>query len=273
MPIYQVDAFTSERFRGNPAAVVPLKKWLPDDLMQQIAAENNLSETAFFVPLYPGKDGPGYDIRWFTPLTEIDLCGHATVATAFVIHQLLNTGENKIVFQTRQAGLLTVTVQDNWFLLDFPSRKPQPVTAPALLFKALDVEHISDVLMSRDFFVVLESEAEVRQLQPNMELLKQLDGTGVIVSAKGDMADAVSRCFFPKAGVPEDPVTGSAYCNLIPYWSEKLGKSQLIFRQVSDRGGELVCENKGERVIIGGQATLYMKGEIYLNDQSGNGTI
>lgn len=266
--IYQIDAFTSEIFKGNPAAVVPLKKWLPDDVMQQIAMENNLAETAFFVPLYPGINGggPDYHIRWFTPTLEIDLCGHATVATAFVISEMLKTGEREMVFSTQSVGNLTVNVQEDWFLLNFPARMPQQVTAPALLYKALGVDKVELILKSRDYFVVLENEEAVRAVKPDMNLLKQLDGTGIIVTAPGEVVDVVSRCFFPKAGIDEDPVTGSAHCNIVPYWSERLQKPHLVCRQISARGGELVCEYKGERVILGGKAILFMKGEIFIED-------
>lgn len=268
LPIYQVDAFTNEVFRGNPAAVMPLKEWIPEDLMQQIAMENNLAETAFFVPLYPGDSGGAdYHIRWFTPTLEIDLCGHATVAAAFVISECLKTEEKKIRFSTEKVGILEVTVEEDWYLLDFPSRMPEPVAEPALLYKALGIDHIKEVLVSRDYFVVLENEAAVRDLKPDFSLLKQLDRMGVIVTAKGDVADAVSRCFYPKAGIDEDPVTGSAHCNVVPYWSRQLGKKQLVCRQISSRGGELVCEDRGERVILGGQAVLFMKGEVHLQRQ------
>lgn len=263
--VYHVDAFTNELFRGNPAAVVPLREWISEDLMQQIAMENNLSETAFFVPLYPGDSGGAdYHIRWFTPSLEIDLCGHATVAAAYVISECLKTGEKKIKFSTEKVGMLEVTVEEGWYLLDFPARMPEPVTAPALLYKALGVDAMEEVLISRDYFVVLDSEEAVRNLKPDMTLMRQLDAMGVVVTAKGDLVDAVSRCFYPKAGVDEDPVTGSAHCNVVPYWSRKLGKKQLVCRQISARGGELVCEDRGDRVVLGGQAILYMKGELFV---------
>ncbi|MCU0335992.1 MAG: PhzF family phenazine biosynthesis protein [Chitinophagaceae bacterium] len=265
LPIYQVDAFTNEVFKGNPAAVVPLRSWLPVETMQQLAMENNLAETVFFVPLPPDNDaGAHFHIRWFTPTLEIDLCGHATVAAAFVISKLLELGEDRLIFSTEKVGNLEVTVDGDWYLLDFPSRMPQPAEAPAVLLQALGHPAVVEVLKSRDYFVVLKDEASVAAVQPDMSLLKQLDGTGVIVTAPGDVADAVTRCFFPKAGVDEDPVTGSAHCNVVPYWSQRLGKKQLACRQISARGGVLVCEDRGERVILGGQAVLYMKGEFYL---------
>jgi PhzF family phenazine biosynthesis protein len=262
-PIYQVDAFTNRLFHGNPAAVVPLKHWLPDATMQRIAMENNLAETAFFVPLIPyDNNGAGYHIRWFTPELEIDLCGHATVATASVISQVLKTGEEEIIFNTQRAGQLKVTVNDDWYLLDFPSRMPEAVEYPDALLQALGVTDVAEVLKSRDYFVVLKDEAAVRDCRPDMRALKELDTLGIIITAKGENVDAVSRFFAPGAGVDEDPVTGSSHCNLIPYWSKVLGKKDLVFRQISARGGELVCENRGDRVIIGGQAVLYLKGEI-----------
>jgi PhzF family phenazine biosynthesis protein len=244
---------------------MPLQQWLPEEMMQQIAMENNLAETAFLVPLPANEpSGAHYHIRWFTPTLEIDLCGHATVASAFVIAEIMQTGEKEIVFSTQSVGNLTVHIQDDWYLLNFPARMPESVTAPALLYKALGVDKVDIVLKSRDYFVVLENETAVRAIKPDMSLLKQLDGTGVIVTAPGDIVDAVSRCFFPKAGVDEDPVTGSAHCNVVPYWSNRLGKSHLVCRQISARGGELVCEYKGDRVILGGKAVLYMKGEVFI---------
>jgi PhzF family phenazine biosynthesis protein len=264
-PIYQVDAFTNTKFKGNPAAVVPLKHWLPDDMMQQIAMENNLAETAFFVPLIPyDNNGAGYHIRWFTPELEIDLCGHATVAAAFIIDTILSTGEKEIIFNTQRAGQLKVTAEKGWYLLDFPSRMPQPCEVPGNLLPALGIARAVEVLKSRDYFVVLEDEAAVLQVKPDMKALLNIDATGVIVTARGNSVDAVSRFFAPGAGIDEDPVTGSAHCSIVPYWSKVLGKKQLACRQVSRRGGELICEDRGERVIIGGQAVLFLKGELFI---------
>jgi PhzF family phenazine biosynthesis protein len=269
LPIYQVDAFAEKPFEGNPAAVIPLRDWLPDQLLQQIAMENNLSETAFFVPLSPEDikaTGADYHIRWFTPQTEVDLCGHATIATAMVIDQImhLETKFNKISFITEKAGLLHVRVDEGWYTLDLPARMPEPSSTPYALLEALGVEKVVQVLRSRDYFVVLESEEQVMGLKPDFAALSKLDGLGVIVTAPGDAADAVSRCFFPKAGVNEDPVTGSAHCNIIPYWSERLGKRELVCKQISVRGGTLVCADKGPRVWMSGKCYMFMEGHIYL---------
>lgn len=269
LPIYQVDAFAGKPFGGNPAAVIPLRDWLPEVLMQQIAMENNLSETAFFVPLSPEDikiTGADYHIRWFTPKAEVDLCGHATIATAMVIDQVLNleTKYNKISFITEKAGLLQVRVDEDWYTLELPARMPEPAPTPEGLLEALGVEKAVRILRSRDYFVVLENEEQVANLNPDFTALSKLDGLGVIVTAPGDAADAVSRCFFPKAGVNEDPVTGSAHCNIIPYWSEQLGKQELVCKQLSARGGTLVCVNKGNRVWMSGKCYLFLDGHIYL---------
>lgn len=257
LEIFQVDAFTSKPFGGNPAAVVPLESWLPDETMLAIAAENNLAETAFFV-----KNVDGYDLRWFTPTVEMDLCGHATLATAFVIFTILGTAEKVLKFQTK-SGLLTVERQGDRFVLDFPSRPPVPSETPAGLIEAIGKKP-KEVLRSRDYFLVYETEDDVRAIEPNFAELLKIKTHAVIVTAKGDSSDFVSRFFAPEVGVFEDPVTGSAHCNLIPYWAEKLGKTELFAKQVSARGGELFCELAGERVKIGGNATLYLKGEIYV---------
>jgi PhzF family phenazine biosynthesis protein len=269
LPIFQVDAFAEKLFGGNPAAIIPLRDWLPDVLLQQIAMENNLSETAFFVPLSPEEieaTGADYHIRWFTPQTEVDLCGHATIATAMVIDQVLNleTKYNKISFITDKAGLLSVRVDEGWYTLDLPARMPEPCATPDGLLEGLGVERAVKVLKSRDYFVVLENESQVADLAPDFAALSKLEGLGVIVTAPGDAADAVSRCFFPKAGVNEDPVTGSAHCNIIPYWSERLGKQELVCKQLSARGGTLVCVNKGPRVWMSGKCFLFMDGHVYL---------
>jgi PhzF family phenazine biosynthesis protein len=268
LPIYQVDAFAEEPFKGNPAAVIPLREWLPDALMQQIAMENNLSETVFFVPLSPEKmklTGGDYHIRWFTPKSEVDLCGHATLATAMVIDQVLHldTKFHKISFITEKAGLLKVGVENGWYTLDFPSRMPEPCEMPAGLLEALGIKEAVNVLKSRDFFVVLNDEAAVASLRPDFSALARMDCFGVVVTAPGDTVDAVSRCFFPNAGVDEDPVTGSAHCNIIPYWSKVLGKDELVCRQISERGGTLVCLNKGDRVLMSGKCVLFLEGVIY----------
>lgn len=266
--IYQVDAFAEGPFKGNPAAVIPLREWLPDELMQQIAMENNLSETVFFVPLSPEQmkaTGADYHIRWFTPKSEVDLCGHATLASAMVIDQVLHldTKFHKISFITEKAGLLKVGVENGWYTLDFPARMPEPCETPAGLLEALGVKDAVRVMRSRDFFVVLKSESDVAALKPDFAALAKMDVFGIIATAPGDTVDAVSRCFFPGAGVDEDPVTGSAHCNIIPYWSQKLGKDELVCRQISERGGTLVCLNKGDRVLMSGKCVLFLEGVIY----------
>jgi PhzF family phenazine biosynthesis protein len=258
LTIYQVDAFTKEVFKGNPAAVCPLTEWLDESLMQRIALENNLAETAFFV-----KKGDVYEIRWFTPLAEIDLCGHATLGSAFVIFEILKAEENFIRFHSHKSGALEVEKQGERLVLDFPSRPVSPVDAPDGLIEALG-KAPKEVFKARDYFLVYESEQEILDIKPNFSKLLEVGAHGYIVTAKGDSADFVSRFFAPEVGVPEDPVTGSAHCNLIPFWAERLGKNELFARQVSARGGELFCELKGERVKIGGSAALYLKGEIYV---------
>lgn len=257
--IYQADAFTDKLFGGNPAAVCPLPAWLPDDLMQRIAAENNLAETAFFVPR-----GHEYELRWFTPELEIDLCGHATLAAAHVIFTHLGYQADVVNFHTVKAGKLTVSRKDDLYTLDFPSRVPEPAEAPAGLLEALGGARPAAVLRSRDYLVVYENEAAVLGLKPDFTALARVDGIGVIVTAPGDHCDFVSRFFAPGAGIPEDPVTGSAHCNLIPYWADRLGKTELHAFQVSERRGELWCRLEGDRVLMSGRAVTYMKGEIYL---------
>lgn len=255
-----VDAFASKPFHGNPAAVCPLDKWLADATMQNIAAENNLSETAFFVP----RDG-GYDLRWFTPAVEIDLCGHATVASAFILFSELGAVGNAVRFHSR-SGVLTVTRNGDVLTLDFPSRPPSARDVPESLIRGLGKKP-TEILKARDYFAVFNSEEEVRSLKPDFTLLGTLDEK-VIVTAPGTDCDFVSRFFAPTAGVPEDPVTGSAHCTLIPYWANRLGKTRLFARQVSRRGGELFCELSGDRVLIGGKAVLYSRGQIEIDDAS-----
>jgi len=255
--IYQVDAFAEKVFQGNPAAVVPLEDWLEDKLMQEIAMENNLSETAFFV-----KTDAGYHIRWFTPEFEIDLCGHATLASAYIIKNFVEPHLAEINFTTQKAGALRAMAKDGIYTLDFPSRMPQPCQTPGQLLKSLGITTAVEVLKSRDYFVVLPNEDAVKNADPDFTLIKELDSVGVIVTAKGQSADVVSRCFYPGAGIPEDPVTGSAHCNIVPYWSEKLGKSKLFCKQLSLRGGDLHCELQGDRVLMSGKCVLYLEGEI-----------
>lgn len=259
IPIYQVDAFTSEVFSGNPAAVCIIEEWLDDNIMQSIALENNLSETAFIMQ----RDGQ-FKIRWFTPETEVDLCGHATLASAFVLFEEELIEDNTVTFES-QSGPLIVEHLDNGLLsMNFPSRRPIACKKPEVLEDALDTNVVA-TLASRDLLVILENEEEVSNLLPNLELLSRIEEyMAVIVSAKGNKVDFVSRFFAPNAGIPEDPVTGSSHCTLIPYWSEQLNKDKLHALQLSPRGGELFCENMGERVVIKGKAVMYMKGEIYI---------
>jgi len=255
--IYQVDAFSSQVFAGNPAAICPLEEWLPDEQMQAIAGENNLSETAFFV-----RDGDGYGLRWFTPVVEVDLCGHATLASAFIILNDLTPSANSVRFQTK-SGALVVNREGDLFSMDFPSRPPGECDAHPQLVKALGGSP-ETVLAARDYLVVYASEDEVRKLEPNMQLVSEVDKFAVIVTAPGKDVDFVSRFFAPAKGVPEDPVTGSAHCTLIPYWSKRLGKKKLHAYQVSKRGGELWCEDRGDRVTMSGKAARFMEGTIYL---------
>ncbi|MBS1827475.1 MAG: PhzF family phenazine biosynthesis protein [Acidobacteria bacterium] len=257
IPIYQVDAFAAVPFTGNPAAVCPLEEWLPDSVMQQIAAENNLAETAFFV-----RQGSGYALRWFTPLVEIDLCGHATLASAFVLWEKLGFAGGLISFETR-SGTLTVSRNGDVLALDFPARPPQACEVHPALLVALGGSP-REVLASRDYLVVYGSEEEVQALSPNMNAVARLDRFAVIATAPGKQHDFVSRFFAPAQGIPEDPVTGSAHCTLTPYWSAKLGKTTLRAKQISPRGGELLCEDRGERVSIAGKAVLYLEGSIFV---------
>ncbi len=257
IPLYQIDAFTSTLFRGNPAAVCPLEEWLEDQQMQAIAAENNLSETAFLVP----RDDY-YDLRWFTPVTEVDLCGHATLASAYVVFQFLNTALTRVEFSTK-SGILAVERDGSLLSMNFPSRPASPCDIPDDLAQALGVQP-KEVLLSRDYLILYESEDIVRSLHPNMEQLLKLDCLGIIVTARGKDVDFVSRFFAPKAGIPEDPVTGSAHCTLVPYWSQKLNKKRLHALQVSQRGGELFCEDLDDRVKISGHAVTYLEGFIHL---------
>jgi PhzF family phenazine biosynthesis protein len=259
LTLYQVDAFTDRLFGGNPAAVIPLQNWLDAEMMQKIAMENNLSETVFFV-----KDEDVYHIRWFTPEYEIDLCGHATLASVYVIKNFLEPHIREIHFTTEKAGVLKALCDDGIFTLDFPSRMPEACEVPKQLLPSLGVTAAVEVLRSRDYFVVLPNEEAVRNAEPNYALMEELDTIGVIITAKGHDADVVSRCFYPGAGIPEDPVTGSAHCNIVPYWSEKLHTTKLHCRQLSLRGGDLECELQGDRVHMSGQCVLYMHGEIRL---------
>ncbi|WP_022823424.1 PhzF family phenazine biosynthesis protein [Hymenobacter norwichensis] len=259
-PIYQIDAFSDRPFAGNPAAVCPLPEWLPAETMQAIAAENNLAETAFFVP----KTGHEYEIRWFTPAVEVELCGHATLASAHVLYQHLGFEGPEIVFQSASGPLRVLRETNGRLTLDFPSRPPQLLTShPNGLLDGLGATPLQ-VLAGPDLIVLFATEAEVSAIQPNQAQLAQVEYRGVVVTAPAADAetDFVSRFFGPRVGVPEDPVTGSAHTTLVPFWGAKLGKTTLKARQVSARGGELWCELRGERVLISGYAVTYLRGEI-----------
>jgi PhzF family phenazine biosynthesis protein len=256
LSIFQVDAFTDKVFGGNPAAICPLENWLPDATLQAIAAENNLAETAYFV-----RKGERFHLRWFTPAVEVDLCGHATLASAHVLFHELGAQGNTLRFDT-QSGELVVKRDGDLLVMDFPSRPPKPIEVHPDLVGAMGGKP-KEILAARDCFVVYESEAEVLALQPDMERLKKIPLFAFIATARGKTCDFVSRFFAPAQGIAEDPVTGSAHCELIPYWAKKLGKTSLHARQVSARGGELFCKLAGERVEIAGRAVQYLKGKIY----------
>lgn len=252
-PIFQVDAFTQEVFRGNPAAVCPLPAWLPDATLQAIAAENNLAETAFFVP-----QGADFHLRWFTPVLEIDLCGHATLAAAHVLFTELGYAGAQIAFHTR-SGILTVQRAGNRYVMDFPARPPVACGAPEALVQALG-QVPRYVGRSRDYLALLESEAAVRNIRPDLAAVARLDAIGLIVTAPGESVDFVSRFFAPQAGVPEDPVTGSAHSTLVPFWAARLGRDDLHARQISARGGDLYCQLVGDRVHMAGDAVTFLRG-------------
>ena len=255
LPLYQVDAFAGRVFAGNPAAVSPLERWLDDATLQAIAAENYLSETAFIL-----REGDDWGIRWFTPAQEIDLCGHATLASGFVVFHHLDPMAPAVVFGSK-SGPLGVLRDGDRLSLDFPARPPVACPRPAALDRALG-RAAREVLRARDYLAVFDREEDVRALAPAMEHVAALDSLGLIATAPGREADFVSRFFAPRAGVPEDPVTGSAHCTLIPYWSARLGRRKLHALQLSRRGGELWCEDRGERVSIGGRAVRYLEGTI-----------
>ncbi|MDG6774599.1 PhzF family phenazine biosynthesis protein [Thiomicrorhabdus sp. ZW0627] len=255
LPIYQIDAFAEKAFEGNPAAVCPLKEWLPDSVMQSIAEENNLSETAFFV-----KTQQGFDIRWFTPVAEVDLCGHATLASAYVIFNILEHKEEEIVFNSK-SGELKVSRDEELLVMDFPSQEPVECEVPEAIKQAFNSQPI-ECLKSDDYIVVFGSEDEVSSAKPDIQKLNMLDLRGVIITSTSDRFDFVSRFFAPKYGISEDPVTGSAYTQLVPYWSAVLGRNKHHVKQLSKRGGELFCELAGNRVFIAGKAVQYMAGEI-----------
>ncbi|MHC4657791.1 MAG: PhzF family phenazine biosynthesis protein [Planctomycetota bacterium] len=257
IPYYQVNAFTESPFGGNPAGVCPLEDWLGDEQMQAIAAENNLSETAFVV-----RKGDGYELRWFTPKMEVDLCGHATLASAFVIFNYIEGSAESVRFSTK-SGVLSVKREVKLLVMDFPAWQVVKASAPKELVAGLGAEPAEVWCSERDYLVVYESEDDIKLLNPNFEELKKLDRLCVCVTAPGRKSDFVSRFFAPGAGIDEDPVTGSSHCELVPYWSERLGKKKLHAFQLSQRGGELFCEALGGRVRIAGHAVIYVKGVIY----------
>jgi PhzF family phenazine biosynthesis protein len=263
IPIFQVDAFSGDVFSGNPAAICPLDNWLPDETLQAIAAENNLAETAYFV-----RNGGGFQLRWFTPTCEVDLCGHATLASAYVLFRELKEPGEVVRFDTK-SGELQVRRNGDLLAMNFPSRPPQPVEPHPKLAAGMggaptDVTPI-EILAARDYLVRYESEADVRRLAPDMEALANLDRFAVIATAPGVDCDFVSRFFAPAQGIPEDPATGSSHCTLVPYWAKQLGKTNLHARQISRRGGELMCELLGDRVEIAGRAALFLRGRIIVN--------
>ena len=256
LSLYQIDAFSSKVFAGNPAAICPLERWLDDATMQAIAAENNLAETAFFVP-----EGDGFGLRWFTPTVEVDLCGHATLASGWLLLNRLQPTRDRITFQTR-SGALIVTRDGKRMVMDFPSVPAEPVAPCPGLIEALGAKP-SAVLASRNYLVVYDAAETVRGLQPDLAGIAKADRFGVIVTAPGDGGyDCVSRFFAPARGVPEDPVTGSAHCTIVPYWAKRLGKPDLLCRQASPRGGDLYCRDRGERVTLAGDCAFYMQATI-----------
>lgn len=257
LPIYQIDAFASEIFSGNPAAICPLSHWLDDATMLAIAAENNLAETAFMVP----RDEL-YELRWFTPTTEVDLCGHATLASGHLLLNVLGRCGDEVSFETR-SGHLTVARDGDLLALDLPTLAAQPAELPNVLLEGLGCRP-QELLAATNYLAVFASEQEVRSIQPDFAALAKCDPYGVIVTAPGKEADFVSRFFAPSYGIDEDPVTGSAHCTLTPYWAQRLGKKQLRARQISRRGGELACEDRGQRTRVSGRCALYLRGTIEL---------
>ena len=260
LPVFRVDAFTAKPFAGNPAAVCPLAGWLDDGLLQAVAAENNLSETAFFVPI-----GDHYELRWFTPRCEVKLCGHATLASAFVVMQVLEAGRDSVRFETRFSGALTVFRDGHLLAMDFPLLAPWACAdPPAALIDGLGKAPSAVMQIEDNYFAVYEREEDVRRVRPDLRMLETLHPAGVGITAPGDDADFVSRYFAPSYGIPEDPVTGSTHCSLAPYWAQRLGKMNLHARQVSERGGELWCEVRAGRVILKGNAVLTLRGEMLI---------
>ena len=257
--IFQIDAFTSELFKGNPACVMPLNNWLPDDLLLRIAKENNVSETAFFI-----KEGEGFYLRWFTPEIEMDLCGHATLATAYCLKNHLDYKKNKVIFDS-MSGELIVKFDGDYIQMDFPHRKPKSSELPKNIMDSLSIKP-NKVLKARDYVLVYDNEEQIKNIEIDKELFDKtnLDPGGVVITSKGTKSDFVSRYFVPQCSFFEDPVTGSTHCSLVPYWSEILKKTKLKSIQLSERGGEMFCEDLGNRVIINGKAKTYFKGKVTL---------
>lgn len=258
--IYQIDAFAENLFAGNPAAVCPLEKWLDDSTMQKIAAENNLAETAFTVPVENG-----YEIRWFTPEVEVDLCGHATLASAFVLLNFEGITIDKINFFSKNSGTLTVTKNGDLLTLDFPKDTLQKVENLSLFEKCFAFQPIEVYKGKTDYLLIFENENQIQNIEPNIFEISKIASRGIIVSAKSENYDFVSRFFGPNCGVNEDPVTGSAHTSLTPFWAEKLGKTRLTAKQISKRGGVLECELQDDRILISGKCKTYLKGEILIN--------
>ena len=256
--IYQVDAFTDKIFGGNPAAICPLENWLSDDLMQNIAMENNLAETAFYVPI-----DNHFELRWFTPTIEVDLCGHATLASAHVIFSN-GYAEDEIIFISPRSGELRVRRKENLYTMNFPSDTLKKVPAPSEILEGLGISPIEVFKGKTDYMVIVENQAIIESLQPDFKILEKLNARGTIVTAPGQNSDFVSRCFFPQAGVDEDPTTGSAHTSMIPYWANKLGKTEMTAVQLSNRKGHLSCKYLNDRVEISGHAKTYLIGHIYI---------
>jgi len=260
LPIYQVDAFAEKVFQGNPAAVCPLKEWLSDEVLLKIAAENNLSETAFYV-----KKEDKIEIRWFTPTTEVDLCGHATLATSFILHTQESFTDNVIPFHSTRSGYLPVTINnDNSYTLDFPLDHITKIPISETLLHATSLKPIETYKGKSDIMLIFEKQEDIEKIEPNLSVIEQLEARGLIVTAKGDECDFVSRFFGPQVGVDEDPVTGSAHTTLTNYWANKLNKNELTAEQISFRKGKLKCKKINDRVEITGKAVLYLKGDIYI---------
>ena len=263
--MYQVDAFTSEIFKGNPAAVIELNEWPDDTLLLNIAGENNLSETAFLKRTE--QDAYDYDLRWFTPAAEVDLCGHATLAAAYVLFEHLHFAAAEVTFMTRSGALSVRQEGDGMLVMDFPAANVNKVNAPQALLRGLHMSEQDElkVYKSYDYIAVLDSEQAVRHAKVDFAALRELDGRGVLITGPGEQCDFVSRCFFPKLNVDEDPVTGSAHCELTPLWAQQLGKSKLQASQLSPRGGHIECELAGDRVILRGRAVTYMVAQLHLD--------